>query len=224
MWRGEGASGYCWPNHGSKVDPNSLIGLLRMRTGNNGGFDMPTESEWEYVAREGGAITDAWGGDGLTTGQRGTAETGPAGNYTNTTLTAKARYQFNGGSIDNGDGTYSGPDRETEEVYGTAVVGSYKPNAWGFYDMLGNVRECTLDYFSGNRSDETVDPVGKPVPDTVVNTNAQLRALKGGHYSDRAQYCSIPYRNGGDQNKASYMLQGCRIAWRFPFAGTDPQE
>ena len=221
-WRGSASNGYYWPNTGSRVDPASFIGLLRTRTGNNEGFDMPTESEWEYAARAGGVLADAWGGDGLTTGQKGVNETGPTGNLTNTTLNVWGRYKFNGGYVDNGDGTYKAP-AYTDEEHGTAVVGSYKPNAWGFYDMLGNARECSLDVFSSGRSSETVDPIGKSIPDTTTNTNALHRASKGGHWTSEAKYAALPFRNGSDNHKANQETQGCRIAWRFPFKGTDAE-
>ena len=196
-----------------------------MRTGNNNGFDMPTESEWEYAARAGGIETGAWGGDGLAIDQKGTTAPGPTSYYTNTVLNAKARYLYNGGYITNADGSLSSPGYAYEGVdHGTAIVGSYKPNAWGIYDMLGNVRECTLDYKSGYRTSETIDPIGKIVPNTVTKTNEVIRALKGGHWDQDAQCCAYPFRNESDKHKASYTIQGCRIAWRFPFAGTDSQE
>jgi len=101
-------------------------------------------------------------------------------------------------------------------------VGSYKPNAWGLYDCLGNVRECTLDYREGNPSTDTVDPVGKTV-DLAAFTDPTriLRATRGGHYSEKAFNCALPTRSFGDPGREWYPIQGCRIAWRFPFAGTD---
>ena len=219
-WRGTASAGYCWPNHGSKVNPTSVLGRLRMRTGNNDGFDMPTETEWEFAARAG--ATDAWGWDGLTTGQKGTyAEASAIGMYTNTTLNLYGRYYFNGGYIDNGDGTYRS-STYTDEEHGPTKVGSYKPNPWGLYDTLGNVREWTLDLRpAGLPSGSTVDYVG-PIADdpSADGIDKRVRAVRGGGYANEASGCSLVARPGGGQSDIT-AYAGCRIAWRFP---TPPQE
>jgi formylglycine-generating enzyme required for sulfatase activity len=63
-------------------------------------------------------------------------------------------------------------------------VGQKKPNAWGLYDMLGNVAEWTLDQYDSayftTIGDAPVDPVIKPV-------TRYPRSVRGGGYSDKPE-------------------------------------
>ena len=62
--------------------------------------------------------------------------------------------------------------------------GTLKPNAWGLYDMLGNVSEWTLDHYYP----ETLQKLENGARDPMVAVNASRypKTLKGGGYNDEA--------------------------------------
>jgi formylglycine-generating enzyme required for sulfatase activity len=67
------------------------------------------------------------------------------------------------------------------------TVGSYLPNAWGLYDMHGNVYEWCLDW-SGEYGGNAVDPKGA--------SDGTNRDQRGGGWKLIAQYCRSSYRSG----------------------------
>lgn len=151
----------------------SFISKLCIRT-QNGGWDLPTEAQWEYACRAG--TTTA-----LNNGK----------NLTDTTwsqnLAEVAAYYGN---------CYAGQAVDTSSVaVGTQTVGSYAPNALGLYDMLGNVweycRDGALTTYSG--ADE-VDPL--PIEGynngncTWKSSNSVCRyRLKGGSWKWDSYKC-----------------------------------
>ena len=66
-------------------------------------------------------------------------------------------------------------------------VGQKAPNAWGLYDMLGNVAEVTHDYWYGAYpGGEVTDPRG-PV-------SGSSRVVRGGSWLGYADHCRASYR------------------------------
>jgi formylglycine-generating enzyme required for sulfatase activity len=72
----------------------------------------------------------------------------------------------------------------------THPVGKKKPNAWGLYDMHGNVWEWCQDWWKVGYDKDS--PVGDP---TGAATGARRVARGGGWYSP-ARYCRSAYRPG----------------------------
>lgn len=75
-------------------------------------------------------------------------------------------------------------------------VGQKKPNAWGLYDMLGNVSEWTLDHYDENYLKNLADNTTNPV---VPATTAKYpKTLRGGGYSDDATALRVAARQPSD--------------------------
>lgn len=214
--RGRGYNGTInWPKTGSAVAADSFLRKLRDRIGTEG-FDLPTECEWEYASRCGGSASGFWndGSDaGIPTSTKfNTVKDG------NEAMERLGRYRHNGGMIktwDEAGGTniYTAAAASSDESLGTAVVGSYIPNAWGLYDMHGNVAELTNGHWPGityATTDVRVDDVGQ-----VTQTWGQwgYRIARGGDWNDPASSCLVP-RRGVNLNYERAAF-GFRLCWRF---------
>ena len=131
--------------------------LRRLRAPSGEAFRLPTEAEWEYACRAGTATPFSTGAN-LTSAQA---------NY-------DGRYPYAGFPA----GDFVG--RPTP-------VGSYAPNAWGLFDLHGNVWEWCRDEFCPYPEGAASDPVGACA--------AQLRVIRGGSWTfdgDSAR-CAVRY-------------------------------
>jgi len=120
-------------------------------------YRLPTEAEWEYAARA-GMTSPFFTGNCLSTDQANYD-----GNYPLT-------------------GCPKGKFREE-----TVRVSSFAPNAWGLYDMHGNVFEWCQDWYGDYPSVSVTDPMG---PSTGSG-----RVIRGGHWRTHARHCRSAYRD-----------------------------
>jgi formylglycine-generating enzyme required for sulfatase activity len=130
------------------------------------GGSLPTEEQWEYACRA-GTTTPFGVGDGNSL-------------YADqANFDGRSPYSLPGGTISN----YSGYDGSPNTFLNHPTpVGSYSPNAWGLYDMHGNVAEWCSDYGCFWEGAELV-------------MDMDSRAVRGGGYNYRASYCRSAYRS-----------------------------
>ncbi len=152
-----------WPQS-SQVHAESFMGRLRAKTG-LATFDLPTEAQWEYACRA-GTTTALNSGKNLT------------GTESCPNMAEVGRYHYNH------PGGYSSSSSVTTDG-GTTKVGSYLPNAWGLYDMHGNVWEWCLDWYVSAPAG-ALDPPGAD--------SGSLRVLRGGGWNGYAGNCRSAYR------------------------------
>ncbi|MBL7172722.1 MAG: formylglycine-generating enzyme family protein [Desulfobacteraceae bacterium] len=118
----------------SWADCMDFIGKLNAL--NQGTYRLPTEAEWEYACRSGSTSAYSWG---------------------KTIDCTQAMYGNNTLKIDICVKSAQSKGLPADQP---APVKTYKPNAWGLYDMEGNAWEWCQDWYERYETGEAVDPRG----------------------------------------------------------------
>jgi len=134
------------------------------------GRRLPTEAEWELAARAGNyGTTYLWGDDA-------------------SELSKKANTW---------EGEFPVKNTGIDGYELRAPVKSYPPNAYGLYDMAGNVWEWTSDWYNTNYYKEMAtatsglrNPLGAASPFTPNNPYAREKIIKGGSFLCSDSYCA----------------------------------
>lgn len=163
-------------------------------------FSLPTEAQWQYAAE---------------------GKLDPADTIQKTRLTIddrksdKKRLAVN---FKQGEGTYS---RDGSTF--TVPAKSYTPNAFGIYNMAGNVSEWTLDAFSPSAIEfvNDLNPVLLYDADDNANYALKRKVVRGGSWKDNGSMLNSDTRNYEQQDEShSYIGFRCVMS---AFEMTTPQ-
>jgi formylglycine-generating enzyme required for sulfatase activity/predicted Ser/Thr protein kinase len=130
-------------------------------------YRLPSSAEWEYAARAGSDADVPWGA----TAEAACAEANVA-DYS-------AAQRFPGWNV----------FPCTDNYVNTAPVGSFKANAFGLHDLLGNVFEWVQDCWHDDYTAAPADGSAR------VEAGCSERELRGGSWFSAPRYVNTAYRN-----------------------------
>jgi formylglycine-generating enzyme required for sulfatase activity len=100
----------------------------------------------------------------------------------------------------------------------THEVGLKQPNAFGLYDMLGNVWQFTADAFVPYSSEAVTDPPIVTERAAEAPGYHPLRTMRGGSWHDQASLVRVSVRSGWVSPISIHDRGGFRCVWTMPSA------
>ncbi len=162
-------------NAATEIPNGGVLKKLNDRTGLV--FDMPTEWQWEFACRAGSADTVYEG----------------------------AEFRHSGNSKPSSDYEWYDEQGMWDANYGTSYVDEYSPNPWGFYGMLGNVREICRNAAQTITQGETlVEPQGNA-------SSSRRQRGRGGSWNDKQANCTATAASSVDPWNSTYYIWGVRL-------------
>ena len=164
----------------SWYDAQSYLAWLRRKTGR--AYRLPTEVEWEYAARAGTTARYSFGND-------------------ERLLCDHARFADLASRYARGDGC-----RSEIRTDGPIEVGRLKPNAWGIFDVHGNVSEWVEDCWTSNWSEIPTDGSAFARP-----ANCEMGVIRGGSWLASSRWARTAVRIAR-RTSTQFQYTGFRVA------------
>lgn len=179
----------------SRQDANAYAAWLGEKSGRH--YRLPTEIEWEYAAKASTTTKYFWGDDPL---QTQACKYGNFADYTGEHTNNKLYGLSNIGFV----GTVNCDDGEAYN----AIVGLYRPNPFGLYDMSGNVAEFLNTCYTPN---------GYETKTSLTDESCEFTVHRGGNW----HYPASPTSTRGRIKKSGWNVDA-GIGFRLVIEGSKP--
>ena len=176
--KGENYPAYSLSWNDARLFMDALNKHLKATGQSKAAVRLPSEAEWEYACRA-GTKTRFYFGDSLTVGDQSEDDG------------IRSLYMW-----------YDG----TNVPYGSKEVGDKLPNAWGLYDMHGNLYEWCEDDWHEDYVDAPADGSAR-----VFNPRVKGRVIRSGGWHESARWCRSARRHVADVRVRTACL-GFRVA------------